>query len=64
MALLGPHLFGSGAPQSFGFPSKAEALKLLSWVPIGIGPSRSLYEALNSSKKLRLANDDEIIPNK
>ncbi|CAL2253810.1 unnamed protein product [Prunus armeniaca] len=64
MALLGPHLFGSGAPQSFGFPSKAEALKLWSSMPIGIGPSRLLYEALNSSKKLRYANDNGIIPNK
>ncbi|BFG20837.1 hypothetical protein CerSpe_071110 [Prunus speciosa] len=58
------HLRGSGAPQSFGFPSKAEVLKLWNWVPVSIGPSRLLYEALNSFKKLRLTNDDGIIPDK
>ncbi|PQM42809.1 hypothetical protein Pyn_09146 [Prunus yedoensis var. nudiflora] len=62
--LIWSALIWKWGPQICGFPSKAEALKLWSWVPVGIGPSRLLYETLKSFKKLWLTNDNGIIPDK
>lgn len=58
---IGKHVFGSGAPQSFQFPSNAEALKLWSWVPVGL-IIRDYYERLNFFKKFNDSLKDPISP--
>uniref|UniRef100_A0A0D9WTI5 Uncharacterized protein n=1 Tax=Leersia perrieri TaxID=77586 RepID=A0A0D9WTI5_9ORYZ len=49
-------------PQSFGFPLKLFGGNASNWPPVGIGPSRSLYETLKTARKLSSLSTEGIIP--